>query len=104
MERNRPRDKGSANYIKDILSYALQIFKIFDFLFPSKNIWHTQTPVWHNLNLLSGGLPFVQPTWLWLNNINGEKSILDFHDLIERFNISFNTLFLYFQLRSALKS
>ncbi len=92
-------------YYGSILSYTLQIFKKVETLFSSKTIWHTHTPIWHNLNLLSGGKPFVQPSWaakgiLTLNDIKGEKSILDFQELIKRFNISQNTLFIYFKLRA----
>lgn len=96
-------------YYGPILSYTLQIFKKIEACFSSKTLWHTYTPIWHNLNLLSGGQPFVQPSWavkgiLTLNDIKGEDSILDFRDLIEKFNISRNTLFLYFKIRAVLKT
>lgn len=92
-----------------ILSYTLQIFKKVETYFPSRTTWHNHSPLWHNVNLLSGRQPFNQPSWankgiLTLKDINGEKSILDFQDLVNKFNISPNTLFIYFKIRAALKA
>lgn len=39
-----------------------------------------------------------------LNDIKGENSVLGFQELFKRFNISQNTLFLYFNLHAALKT
>lgn len=74
-----------------------------------RTIWHKQSPIWRNLNLLSGGEPFIMQSWAasgiqTLGDVSGQHSIRDFPDLLSQFNIPRNSLFFYFRLRSALNS
>ncbi len=94
-------------YIQSDLFFIYFYYSNHSYCFKKVETLFSSTTVFYNLNLLSGGKPFVRPSWaakgiLTLND--KRRKSLDFQELIKRFNISQNTLFLYFKLRAALKA
>lgn len=67
------------------------------------------TPLWNNPKLLCGNQPFYHPSWSsrginTIGDICNTQGLSSFHDLRSQFSLTSSSYFVYFQLRSALKS
>ncbi len=92
-----------------IIENVLATWKLVTEYTNTNNKWHYNTPIFHNHNLLLGGRPAAYPMWSnsgihilgQLFNIHGLRT---FEDLKEQYNLCRLSRFLYFQLRSAMKT
>lgn len=92
-----------------IITYVLQTFVAVERFLHLKKRWYKHSPIWNNLNLLTGGKPFSLSAWAQkgiqgLEDIAGHNSILEFQDLASHYGISKNSFFFYLRLTSALKA
>ncbi len=102
--------KRAKSQLGPIMSFLLSIWHCIEKkCIPNSTKWHTQSPIFHNFNLLTGGIPFSFSKWREkgisvLSDICDDKGIKLFNDLCTTYNLPGTSFFFYLRLRQAMRT
>lgn len=92
-----------------IMTLPLSIWQLVGKMTGSMLMWHTQSPIFHNYSLLTGGVPFSFREWSYrainvMADICDVKGLRMFNDLQTIYNLPGRSFFFYLRLRSAMRA
>ncbi len=101
--------KGDNYKFGPVVANSIKIWKTVERRIGGPFKFCNSTPLWHNLNLVCGNRPFVQPSWSSLGvNTCGDmydnQGLCSFQALRAKFCLPASAYFVFLQLRSALKA
>lgn len=92
-----------------IIVNTIRNFKIVERNLKGNSKWHSDAPLWHNINVQIGNKPLDFKPWSLKGiNVIGDlydgKGMLSYQDLKDHFDLQDSSFFYYLQIRSALKA
>ena len=92
-----------------VVANSIRIWKRVEHLMGGPFKFCNNTPLWHNLKVLCGNCPFVQPSWSTLGintcgDLYDNQGLCSLQELRNKFCLPASSYFVFFQLSSALKA